>query len=173
MTARGVLLLSLCACLAMGVSACAAASAQHRNPVTIYPAPVTPKHALRTGGLCASTDQVSRPGTEFSRRAVAALAKMDGHRAHDRRYADRAYWPVLDHYDRSLRKLRQVNTIVVESASRSGFAEELRKDCGREIVERSVDVRATPRSPDYRGPARNYLMIERHGHWLLWFYAAA
>jgi hypothetical protein len=144
-------------------------------PKAIYPPPKRPRHHWGLAGKCASTRNVMPPGPHTRRRVVHTLRHLSGHVAHDRRYADRAYWPELpEEKGRALgRGPRHSQSVRVSPASRSGYAGLVRNNCGARIVRRSVRVQVAP--PDVKlhrlsgALTGEYWLIQRRGRWMVWF----
>ena len=151
--------------------------ASHGNyvyPASIYPPPSSwPKWG--PAGGCASRRGVERLSPSAARSAVAAVRHLDGKFANDRRYSDRAYWPVLRETDgfeagskQKSRGTTQSRVVSVVPAVKSVYARMVGHWCGREIVRLSESVTV---GPGRSAPALDaeYWLVDRRGHWLVWF----
>jgi hypothetical protein len=102
--------------------------------------------------------------------ALHALRHLNGRRHHDRRWADRAYWPALvggGHHDLDASRPGHHRS---RRARASGYASLLENNCGRAIVRRSQWIATAPGDPrTHPGLARNYFLLHRRDHWLVWF----
>jgi hypothetical protein len=156
------------------VASAGAGRAGHRAnayPAAIYP-PASSWPKWGPPGGCASLAGVQRPGPSAASAAVAAVRHLGGSLANERRYSDRAYWPVLNEsYTPSTRTQfsnSSVRVDVVGPAVKSPYARLVRHWCGSKIVRLSERVVVGP------GPSRpaldtEYWLIARRGHWLIWF----
>ena len=150
-----------------------AASAAGRFPPSIYPKPAKfPNWGLGTG--CASLSGVQVPGSGATSGAFATLARFGRvSRQTDFRLSDRALWPVVRQswrhgppMGRGL--LRRSNIAGAGRGTRSPYAELVRHNCGAAILARSIWFTVCGR-PCYPALTGHFLLIDRRGHWLVWF----
>jgi hypothetical protein len=143
-------------------------------PAAIYP-PASSWPKWGPPGGCASLVGVQRLGPSAASSAVSAVRHLDGNLANDRRYGDRAYWPVLKETDsrqapskRSRRENNPVRVDAVGPAAKSPYARLVRPWCGSKIAGLSESVTVGPGRSE---PALDteYWLIDRRGHWLIWF----
>ena len=145
-----------------------AASAPHYSRA-IYPrARSFPDWGYPSG--CPSVSNVGRVRRGASAGALRAIRHLNGHRYHDRRWAERAYWPALvagGHRDLDASRPGHHRG---HRARASGYASLLENNCGRAIVRRSWWIATAPGDPrTHPGLTRNYFLLRRREHWLLWF----
>ena len=168
-------LLVVCAApLIFVVASAGAGQAGHRAnayPAAIYP-PASSWPKWGPPGGCASLAGVQRPGQSAASSAVAAVRHLGGSLANERRYSDRAYWPVLNEsYTPSTRTQFGNSSVRVDAvgpAVKSPYARLVRPWCGSKIVRLSESVTV---GPGRSRPALDteYWLIDRRGHWLIWF----
>jgi hypothetical protein len=146
----------------------AADAARHYSREIYPPARSFPGWGYPSG--CPSLRNVVRLRHGANAGALSAIRHLDGHRDHDRRWADRAYWPALTsegHHDLDASKHGHHRG---RRALASGYAALLENNCGRAIVRRSWWIGTAPGDPrSHPGLARNYFLLRRHEHWLVWF----
>ena len=137
-------------------------------PQSIYPAPIAPEHK-GAASSCPNPYGVERLRARSATGAEAALKSINGNRANDMHYVDPALWSNLpgDPFFRGSGAAYGV----VDSRRAGPFIVAVHS-CGREILRRSWAITIGPT----RGPSRNsaslpttYYVLQRHGHWLLWF----
>jgi hypothetical protein len=144
-------------------------------PPSIYPKPAKfPPWGMEKGCASVSGVQVSGPGA--ARAACPTLSRF-GHDSLDAdlHLSDRALWPLIRRAwqygpPNSGTVLRWSNVVQSGSARRSPFADGVRRNCGAEILSRSIWFAACG-GKGVCGPGLtgHYLILERHGHWLVWF----
>lgn len=154
--------------LIAGGIAPSAASAP-RFPRAVYPpARSFPDWGYASG--CPSLRNVGRLRRGANAGALRAIRHLDGHKRHDRRWADRAYWPALvsgGHPDLDASRPGHHRS---GRARASGHASLLEHNCGRAIVRRSWWIVTAPGDPRaHPGLARSYFLLRRREHWLVWF----
>jgi hypothetical protein len=149
-------------------SAATAASARHYSRAIYPPARSFPNWGYPSG--CPSPRNVGRLRRGANAGALRAIRHLTGRRHHDRRWADRAYWPALasgGHRDLDASRPGHHRG---RRAHASGYASLLENNCGRAIVRRSWWIATAPGDPrTHPGLARNYFLLRRREHWLLWF----
>jgi hypothetical protein len=157
------------------IASTGAAATQHANqdyPPEIYPAPT--KHpAWGLSSSCANPAGTNQLEPSAADSSEAAIKDLTGHARHDRRYTDRAYWPELAHETAPVYVPHAGMVMTAKPAKSSAYAGLVRNNCGAEIVDRSEQVEVLPSasSPKRRTNALTvyYWLLERRGHWLVWF----
>lgn len=142
-------------------------------PPTHYPSAIyPPARSFPDWGYpsgCPSLRNVDRLPHHGQPGALRAVTHLNGHRAHDRRWADRAYWPALRSGHRDL-DARRPGHHRERNALASGYASLLANNCGRAIVKQSRWIVTAPGDPRaHPALSRNYFLLRRSGHWLVWF----
>src|SRR3954452_3854958 len=138
-----------------------AAAAEHRTqryPSAIYPAARSfPDWGYRSG--CPSLRNVRRLGPGARRGALRAVRHLDGIASHDRRWADRAYWPALQSSGDGDVNAARPGHHRGHRARKSGYASLLAHNCGAAIVRRSWWIATAPDDPEtHPGLARHYFL---------------
>lgn len=148
-------------------------------PARFYPLPAHPRFQWGLGSLCASPKNTASPVGVAKIPALSALAAIRGHVRSDKRFADRAFWPMLRNDahrlfgpNGSLVRVGPADTHVGPGDTAGSLAALVRSNCGTLILKRSLLVVTAPRRPGgfRKEPAlvNRFLMINRDGRWLLW-----
>ena len=162
---------TLFGCSGSGASSSTSVATRAQAPSTessfssaVYPPPVKPVHR---GGLpygCPNPRGVEGLAPDARHGALQALRSVTGKHRHDRRVADRAYWPALKDWRHSL---AHVNPDPGSGPARtSPYRSIARSKCGYRVVRRSWSFVLGPRDP---GLQSTVFLLQRRGHWLLWF----
>jgi hypothetical protein len=145
-----------------------------RFPRAIYPASRKPSEPWGDPENCPSKARVQAlPRQSPNRRIAALLGKFSGRPAHDRRYADRAFWPALrDNYiPHGVYRGKKAPPYKGRRLSATSNAKFVKNHCGREIERRSWSFVFTQTRRGHRERAleSTFYLLQRQGHWLVWF----
>ena len=129
----------------------------------VYPQPLKPANH---GGLafgCPNPRGVQPLGPHSRAGALAALRSITGNRRRDRQVADRAFWPNLRDWKHRPADKPDPGSGPATTSPYRGIA---RSKCGGAVVNRSWSFVLGPRDP---GLESTVFLLQRRGHWLIWF----
>lgn len=145
-----------------------------RFPRAIYPASRKPAEPWGDPENCPSTARVQTlPHQSPNRRIATLLGKFTGRTARDKRYGDRAFWPALrDNYiPHGVYRGKKVPPYEGRRLSATSSAKFVKDHCGRAIEQRSWSFVFTQTRRGHRERAleSTFYLLQRRGHWLVWF----
>lgn len=152
-------------------------------PAAIYPPPVPAARPNLPQPECPNPQGIQKPAPGDGAAVVRALHQLNGKARHNQRFTDRAYWPAeLRYPDHPFVVTRGANgpripwgvrrSIRPHGPLPKGASGPPGTACPPKVIARTWTVILGPtRGPDRRSASlpEGYYLIERRGHWLLWY----
>jgi len=152
-------------------------------PSSIYPPPASfPDWGVPSG--CPSLSGLRGPGANPTEQILPGLSRF-GHVSEneDLHLSDRALWPVVRQYWNRPPSVSGVaeltpGDVISQPAAKSEDADAAAKNCGRRTTAKSWAIAVCPRRRSGDAPCsprqspgltEHLLLLNRRGHWLIWF----